>query len=129
MSAGKIQQNKASNVKSPSSSKLVPTKTQKLVTSAISAGVIWITSAFPSWAQATPDACLAPELPSTDLSPGVLAEYRAEIVAEFETYFSAISDHIACLDEERTRALDEAHTATKAYTTLITTIPVTKDLP
>ena len=65
----------------------------------------------------------------TALSDEVLAEYRAEISAEFETYFAAISDHIACLDEERTRALDEARAATEAYTTLINTIPAAKDRP
>lgn len=116
-------------MKSPSSPKLEPMEVQKLITSVTSAGVILIASAVPSWAQATPYPCLPPELPMTDLSPGVMAEYRAEIVAEFETYFSVISDHIACLDKERARALDEARTATETYTTLITTTPAAKDLP
>ena len=128
-SAGKIQQIKLRNVKPPSSPKLGPKKVQKLATSVTSAGVIFITSACPSWAQATRDPCLPPDLPMTDLSPEVLTEYRAEIFAEFETYFSAISDHIACLDVERARALDEARTATETYTSLITTIPTAKDLP
>lgn len=88
-----------------------------------------ITGAFPSCAQTAPDPCLPPELPMTDLSPEVLTEYRAEIFAEFETDFSAISDQIACHDEERTRALDEARTATETYTSLITTIPAANDLP
>ena len=62
--------------------------------------------------------------------PGeVLAEYRTEIAAEFETYFAEISGYIACLDEERTRALVEARAATDVYSTLLTTIPATKDRP
>ncbi|WP_162232832.1 hypothetical protein [Cypionkella psychrotolerans] len=54
--------------------------------------------------------CLPPQVPVTDLPEAVLLEYRAEIGAEFESYFIAISTHIACLDEERTRALTEART-------------------
>ena len=65
----------------------------------------------------------------TALPDEVLAEYRTEIGAEFEAYFAAISDHIACLDEERARALDEARAATDTYTALINTIPVAKDRP
>jgi hypothetical protein len=73
--------------------------------------------------------CLPPEAPMTELPVEVLAEYRAEIAAEFEAYFSSISAHIACLDGERARAMDEARVATEAYTRLITSIPARKDLP
>jgi hypothetical protein len=73
--------------------------------------------------------CLPPEAPMTELPIDVLAEYRTEIAAEFEAYFSLITEHIACLDEERARALDEASAATEAYARLINTIPVRKDLP
>lgn len=59
--------------------------------------------------------CLAPEVPVTDLPEAVLAEYRAEIAAEFEAYFAAVSSHIACLDTERNRTLSEAHMASEAY--------------
>ncbi|OJY30062.1 MAG: hypothetical protein BGP11_19655 [Rhodobacterales bacterium 65-51] len=65
----------------------------------------------------------------TELPVDVLAEYRKEIAGEFEAYFSSITEHIACLDEERARVLDEARAATEAYTRLINTIPVRKDLP
>jgi len=65
----------------------------------------------------------------TELPVDVLAEYRTEIAAEFEAYFSSITEHIACLDDERARVLDEARAATEAYTRLINTIPVRKDLP
>jgi hypothetical protein len=73
--------------------------------------------------------CLPPEVPVTKLPVAVLSEYRAEIAAEFEAYFAAVSTHIACLDTERNRALSEAHTATEAYSTFLSTAPAQKDLP
>ena len=73
--------------------------------------------------------CLAPEVPITDLPEAVLAEYRAEIVAEFEAYFADLSDHIACLDTERSRALSEARVATAAYSVFLNIPPAQKDLP
>ncbi len=73
--------------------------------------------------------CLPPEVPVTDLPEAVLAEYRAEIAAEFEAYFAAVSSHIACLDTERNRTLSEAHRATEAYSTFLNTPPAQKDLP
>ena len=73
--------------------------------------------------------CVPPEVPVTDLPEAVLAEYRAEIAAEFEAYFAAVSTHIACLDTERNRALSEAHRATEAYSTFLNIQPAQKDLP
>jgi hypothetical protein len=73
--------------------------------------------------------CLPPEVPVTDLPEAVLAEYRVEIGAEFEAYFSAISTHIACLDDERTRALAEARDAADAFATFLNIPPAQKDLP
>ncbi len=86
-------------------------------------------SVVPAAAQPELIRCLPPEAPMTELPVDVLAEYRAEIAAEFEAYFSSITEHIACLDEERARAMIEARAATEAYTRLINTIPVRKDLP
>ncbi len=83
----------------------------------------------PAAAQPEVIRCLPPEAPMTELPVDVLAEYRTEIAAEFEAYFSSITEHIACLDEERARVMDEARAATEAYTRLINTIPVRKDLP
>jgi hypothetical protein len=73
--------------------------------------------------------CLAPEVPITDLPEAVLSEYRGEIAAEFEAYFSDLSNHIACLDTERSRALSEARVATEAYSTFLNIPPAQKDLP
>ena len=83
----------------------------------------------PTSAQPEAIRCLPPEAPMTELPVDVLVEYRAEIAAEFEAYFSSITEHIACLDEERARVLGEARAATEAYARLINTIPVRKDLP
>ena len=73
--------------------------------------------------------CVPPEVPFTDLPDAVLAEYRAEIAAEFEAYFAALSHHIACLDSERSRALSEARVATEAYSAFLNIPPAQKDLP
>ncbi|MDP1577066.1 MAG: hypothetical protein Q8L76_09930 [Cypionkella sp.] len=73
--------------------------------------------------------CLAPEVPITDLPEAVLSEYRAEIAAEFEAYFAAVSTHIACLDTERSRALSDARLATETYSTFLNIQPAQKDLP
>lgn len=73
--------------------------------------------------------CQPPDAPMIALPVEVLAEYRTEIAAEFEAYFASVSVHIACLDEERARAMEEARSATEAYTRLLSSPPVRKDLP
>lgn len=78
-------------------------------------------------AQPAAIACLPPEAPITNLPEAVLAEYRAEIVAEFEVYFGAVTDYIACLDHERGRVLAEARDATAAYSTILNSTPAAKD--
>lgn len=94
---------------------------------AISAAAL--AGAFEASAQAAPLLCLPPEVPMTALPDTVLAEYRSDISAEFEAYFSAVTDYIACLDNERARILDEARVATEAYSTLLTTIPAERNTP
>ena len=89
--------------------------------------VCFMTSA--AFAQPEVIRCLAPEVPITDLPQAVLSEYRAEIAAEFEVYFAALSNHIACLDTERSRALSEARVATEAYSAFLNIPPAQKDLP
>jgi len=83
----------------------------------------------PTAAQPEVIRCLPPQVPITELPEAVLTEYRAEIAVEFESYFTAISDHIACLDAERSRALTEARDATDAYATFLNIPPAQKDLP
>jgi hypothetical protein len=92
---------------------------------------ICVVASMSSTAFAQPEVirCLAPEVPITDLPEAVLAEYRAEIAAEFEAYFADLSKHIACLDAERSRALSEARAATAAYSVFLTIPPAQKDFP
>ncbi len=94
------------------------------------AGIILATFANSAgFAQPEVIRCVPPEVPFTDLPDAVLAEYRAEIAAEFEAYFAAVSSHIACLDTERSRALSEARVATEAYSAFLNIPPAQKDLP
>lgn len=104
----------------------LPTRKQELHLVAITV-VMFVSSA--ALAQPEVILCLPPEVPVTDLPEAVLTEYRAEIAAEFEAYFAAVSSHIACLDTERSRALSEAHRATESYSTFLNTTSAQKDLP
>lgn len=55
-------------------------------------------------ASAATAGCLPPEAPiGTD--PALVAEYRPEILANYERYFSESSAFIACLDEARGQAM------------------------
>lgn len=81
----------------------------------------------PLSAAADPLPCLPPDLPSTALPAAVLTDYRAEISAEFESYFAEVGPYIACLDAERSRSLDEARLATKSYAAFLDTTPALED--
>lgn len=111
---------------SSSAGLVLPTRKRQLHLVAITV-VILVNSA--ALAQPEVIRCLPPEVPVTDLPEAVLAEYRTEIVAEFEAYFAAVTSHIACLDSERNRTLSEAHIASEAYSTFLNTPPAQKDLP
>ena len=104
----------------------LPTRKRELHLVAITV-VLFVSSA--ALAQPEVIRCLPPEVPVTDLPEAVLSEYRAEIAAEFEAYFAAVSTHIACLDTERSRALSEARVATEAYSAFLNITPAQKDLP
>ena len=104
----------------------LPLSRRGLRLAAIILVMFWNSAAF---AQPKVIRCLPPEVPVTDLPEAVLAEYRAEISAEFEAYFAAVSTHITCLDTERSRALSEARVATEAYSAFLNITPAQKDLP
>lgn len=108
-----------------------PSQTNKLCRMARLISAIIVMALVNSAALAQPEVirCLPPEVPITDLPEAILSEYRAEIAAEFEAYFTAVSAHIACLDTERSRALSEAHMATDAYSTFLNTPSAQKDFP
>jgi hypothetical protein len=98
----------------------------RVVFAAVTCALIGV---VPATAQPEVIRCLPPEAPITELPAEVLAEYRIEIAAEFEAYFAKLSEYIACLDAERSRAMGEAQAATEAYTRLINTISAAKDHP
>ncbi|WP_022705364.1 hypothetical protein [Pseudorhodobacter ferrugineus] len=85
------------------------------------AGICLSLASRAAFAQPEVILCLAPAVPITALPEAVLAEYRAEISAEFEAYFSTVSDYIACHDEERARVLAEANAATASYASFLQT--------
>jgi len=77
-------------------------------------------------ASAAMAACLPPEAPiGTDAA--LVAEYRPEILADYERYFSESSAYIACLDEARGQAMAELSARVADYQTLFssTARPVT----
>ncbi len=127
--ASRAQQNKEGRASCRASVR----RGQLLAAAAMRCVLVVLACASPgaSIARAQPEVsrCGPPEAPMTDLPVEVLVEYRAEIAAEFEAYFVAISEHIACLDAERARAMIEARVATEAYTRLINTIPLRKAPP
>lgn len=88
-----------------------------------------VVSAGVSAASAEVIRCLPPDVPMTALPAAVLTEYRAELSAEFESYFSAISVYIACLDSERARALSEAKDATADLAAILSSTPDQKERP
>lgn len=63
---------------------------------------------------ATPDYCLPPEAPFP-ADPVLVAEYRPEILADYERYWTESSRYIRCLDEERARALAEVQSSLEDY--------------
>ena len=59
--------------------------------------------------------CVPPQAPYAALSPADLAEFRAELAAEFEDYFNDLSQYITCLDNERARTMTEGAEVANAY--------------
>ena len=78
-----------------------------------------IVASLPSGAE--PLACLAPLTPAANLTPALIATYRAEIRDEFEVYFSEVAAYLTCLDGERQRVLTEAHATSRTYASILST--------
>ncbi|WP_176518683.1 hypothetical protein [Rhodobacter maris] len=57
-----------------------------------------------------------------------MTDYRAEISAEFESYFAQVGPYSACLDAERSRSLDEARLAAKSYAAFLDTTPAPEQI-
>lgn len=58
--------------------------------------------------------CEPPSAP-TPTSAELAREFRDEFKGEFEKYFSEASAYVACLDTERTRALNEIGYTAQRY--------------
>lgn len=61
------------------------------------------------------ETCYAPERPFVPTDPQDIREYRDLIRRDFETYIASIQSYLRCLEEERTRAFDEAREVSDEY--------------
>lgn len=77
--------------------------------------VVLMQGPLPSFAQGLPEGCFPPEPPYTALPQPDLQEFRAELVADFERYFSDITRYIQCLDVERARIMAEGSQMATLY--------------
>lgn len=65
-------------------------------------------------AAATPKICAPPDEPF-EPEAALAKEYRREILADYERFWSESSEYIRCLDEERARALRGVKDSTADY--------------
>jgi len=75
---------------------------------------IVILSSFAA-APAVAKSCLAPQKPYLPSAPREVRAYADLLRQDFETYLSAVSDYLQCLDRERARAFREAQDVTEQY--------------
>lgn len=61
--------------------------------------------------------CLPPE-PPIGTDPALVTDYRQEVLADYERYFSESSAFIACLDEARGQAMADLSARVTDYETL-----------
>jgi hypothetical protein len=78
-------------------------------------GFLW-----PAVSQA--ETCLAPSRPFVPGDPADARRYADLIRADFETYLSDVQGYFRCLDEERTRAFNEAREVSEEYGRFIETV-------
>ena len=77
-------------------------------------GAILITLIGRIAAAATPEFCLPPEAPiAADVD--LVSEYRSEILADYERFWTESAGYVGCLDEERSRALAEIRASLADY--------------
>jgi hypothetical protein len=74
------------------------------------------------------DFCLPPEAPIGG-DPALVAAYRAEILGDYERYWSESSGYIACLDAERGRALAAMRASVTNYEAVFHTAPTPDPFP
>lgn len=61
------------------------------------------------------ETCLAPTRPFVPADPNDAHKFRELIRQDFEFYIQDIQAYFRCLDEERTRAFDEAQEVSQEY--------------
>ncbi|URF48801.1 hypothetical protein [Dinoroseobacter shibae] len=61
------------------------------------------------------ESCHAPSRPFVPSDSQLVRDYRDVIRQDFEDYISDIQSYFRCLDEERTRAFEEARAVSEDY--------------
>lgn len=74
------------------------------------------------------EVCLLPEAPIGG-DPALASAYRAEILGDYERYWSESSAYIACLDAERGRALAAMRASARDYAALFHSAPTPDPFP
>lgn len=64
---------------------------------------------------ANAESCLAPQRPFVPRDPQAARDYADIIRNDFELYIRDIQGYFRCLEEERTRAIEEAREVTEEY--------------
>lgn len=64
---------------------------------------------------ASAQTCYAPERPFVPTDPQNVREFRDLIGRDFEIYLADIQGYFRCLEEERTRAFEEAREVSEEY--------------
>ena len=69
------------------------------------------------WSSA--EACVPPQRPYVPADPDAVRSYASILKGDFEGYFADIQQYFRCLDEERTRAFEEAREVGQDYGNLL----------
>ena len=64
---------------------------------------------------AVAESCLAPQRPFVPSDPQAVREYADIIRRDFDLYIRDIQSYFRCLEEERTRAFEEAREVSEEY--------------
>lgn len=80
-------------------------------------GLLCVALAMP-YGLAAEAECLAPLPPERITDPATRAEYRAEIAAEYSTYFDEAQAYLRCIDETRAATIAEVNEVLADYQSL-----------
>ncbi|MFT4701338.1 MAG: hypothetical protein ACI90E_002016 [Yoonia sp.] len=68
------------------------------------------------------ETCITPTRPFVPSDPNAAQEFRNLIRQDFENYIQDVQEYFRCLDQERTRAFDEAREVSVEYGLFLETI-------